>query len=123
MNTAMITSVFATLDLPGYHRWPLAQGKREYLADRHRHLFHIRVKVIVSHNDRDVEFHDLSDTIREWWGPGSREWGDLSCESIARQLLDYLSDQGMQIVLVEIGEDKENGAAITVIGECDVHDQ
>lgn len=118
----MTTSIFVTLNLPGYHRWPLASGKRSYLAHRHRHLFGIRAEVAVTHDDRDIEFHDLSDNIREWWGSVPREWEEASCESIARQLLAHLTLAGLTVISITVSEDSENGATITTQGETNVHD-
>jgi hypothetical protein len=60
----MTVTVWTTFTAPGFHRWPGASGQRSYLADLHRHLFHITVHVGVTHTDRDVEFHDLQDLVR-----------------------------------------------------------
>ena len=85
-------TVWARVGLPGFHEWPGAAGTRAYLAARHRHLFIVTAWARVGHDDRDTEFHDLSDTIRAWWGPGeAREWGDASCETLARRLAAVLA--------------------------------
>lgn len=108
------TTVWVRLALPGFHRWPGATGVREYLASRHRHLFHIEVEVAVTHDDRDVEFHDLQDLVREWWGPGAHEWDSSSCETIAGVLADtLLLEHGIQVNRVTISEDGECGATLT----------
>lgn len=105
------STVWATVRLPGFHRWPLAHAGREYLADRHRHLFGLRAEVSVSHSDRDVEFHDLADDLRLWWGPSpARECGVRSCEDLAHQLGQYLTDKGYRVVAVTVDEDGECGA-------------
>lgn len=105
-------TVWAAVRVPGFHRWPGATGRRAYLAERHRHLFHIRVEVAVAHDDRDVEFHDLQDEIRGWWGYGPRECGTDSCEALARQLGEHLAATGMRVVRVDVAEDGENGAVV-----------
>ena len=109
----MKSLVWVKVALPGFHYWEHASGKRDYLASRHRHLFHIEVEVPVSHDDRDVEFHDLQDLVRVWWGPSPREWGGSSCETIARTLADYLVVSGVEPSRVTISEDGESGATIT----------
>lgn len=110
------TTVWTRLALPGFHRWPAASGARAYLADRHRHLFHLEVEVPVDHDERQVEFHDLQDLVRDWWGPGARECGDASCETLAKQLLDHLHAHGIRPCRVVVAEDGESGATVTPLG-------
>lgn len=111
---AVNTTVWTRVELPGFHRWPNAHPPREYLRDRHRHLFHIEVEVPVRHDERDVEFHDLQDLIRSWWGP-RREWGAASCESIAKALFAHLRDEhGIRPTRITISEDGESGANLVV---------
>jgi hypothetical protein len=75
-------------DFDGYHRWPAAEGVRSYLADRHRHRFHCTVTIPVTHDDRQVEFHDLLDYCRSLTpdGAGPVELNDASCERVAEHL-------------------------------------
>lgn len=98
--------------MPGIHCWPGARGRRAYLGRRHRHMFHIGVRVSVKHSDRDVEFHDLQDLVRIWWGAGTRELGDLSCEQIAAEIGASLIQQGLAVVSVDVSEDAESGATV-----------
>lgn len=113
------TNVWAEVRLPGFHHWPAAPDHRSYLRARHRHLFHITTTVAVAHDDRDTEFHDLGDIVRGWWGPGARECGPASCETLARTLADYLRAQGLRVVEVAVSEDGEAGATVTVQQEVD----
>lgn len=109
----MRVAVWTTAALPGFHRWPEAPDRRAYLRDRHRHLFHVTAKVLVDGgNNRPVEFHDLQDRIRAWWGPTPREWGALSCELIAAQLFALLREHDYSVVSVAVSEDNESGAMI-----------
>lgn len=103
-------TVWAEARLPGFHHWPDAPLHRSYLAQRHRHLFHIRATVRVTHDDRDVEFHDLADAIRAWWGPEDRECVSRSCEALARELAGHLLERGMTVTQVDVSEDGETGA-------------
>ncbi|WP_406205349.1 hypothetical protein OH807_30700 [Kitasatospora sp. NBC_01560] len=105
-------TVWARVDLPGFHHWPAAPDHRAYLRARHRHLFHIRAAVHVAHDDRDVEFHDLADAIRVWWGPGDRECGAASCEALARTLAEHLTSLGLRLDEVAVSEDGEAGAIV-----------
>jgi len=108
-------TVWAEARLPGFHRWPGAGGHRGYLAARHRHLFHVRAEAAVAHDDRDIEFHDLGDLVRGWWGPGPREWDCLSCEAIARDLATHLAQRGVPVTRVTVAEDGEAGATVTLL--------
>lgn len=108
-------AVWARLDLPGMHRWPFAPPHRAYLASPHRHLFRVTAEVAVGHDDRQVEFHDLHDMIRAWWGTaeGIRDCGTASCERMARELAAYLDAQhGLRVTRVEVSEDGEAGAVV-----------
>lgn len=102
-------TVWATTRLEGWHLWPAAPEPRDYLAARHRHLFHVRVTVPVLHDDRDVEFHDLLDVIALAW---QREWGPSSCELIAKTLAGRmtLSLPNAAWIEVDVSEDGEAGA-------------
>lgn len=108
----LTTTVWTKVALPGFHRWPDAHESRAYLRDRHRHLFEITATCAVSHDERDVEFHDLQDVVRAWWGPGVRELGSASCETLARDLLIHLDDLGLRPVRVDVSEDGESGATV-----------
>ncbi|WP_028924207.1 hypothetical protein [Pseudonocardia acaciae] len=118
-------TVWATVDLPGFHHWPAATDRRAYLADRHRHLFWVRAEVTVSHTDRDVEFHDLGDLLRRWWGADTRDWGASSCEDIAMSLWRHLLDAGLYPTEVTVSEDGEYGATLRASREDpgELHDQ
>ncbi len=112
----VLVTVWATARLPGFHRWPGAPAHRAYLRDRHRHLFHVRAAVRVAHDDRDTEFHDLSDMIRGWWGPGARECDAMSCEALARELGAWLRNRGVAVASAEVSEDGESGSVVTFPG-------
>lgn len=109
-----MVTVGTKITAPGFHRWPGATGVRAYLADRHRHLFHLEAVVEVAHDERDIEFHDLQDAMRAWWGPAPRECGDASCETLARQLATHLEHElGCTVVSVTVSEDGESWATYT----------
>lgn len=104
-------SVWATVDLPGYHRWEAAPAHRAYLASQHRHLFRVTAHAAVTGDDRQVEFHDLADAIREWWGgPGPRDAGGSSCETLARHLAGWLARRQVPVTRTEVSEDGQCGA-------------
>ena len=107
--------VIVSLTFAGIHHWPGAvhfEGK-EYLADPHRHLFHVKAWAPVRHDDRDIEILDLKEQLQDWIKVkyrkaqhGSHELHASSCEDVARKLLDAFP----RLSQVEVLEDGENGA-------------
>jgi len=75
-------------------------------------MFYISVEMSVPHDDRAVEFHDLQDFIRDWWGDEQDVTDRGSCEAMAASLADRLATPYLiQTVLsVSVGEDGENWA-------------
>lgn len=100
MNTPRATFISAKITIPGLHRWPTAHDSRAYLRDMHRHLFHVTVIIPVSHNERDVEFHDLAEMVRRLilqdiatdFRDGLAHFGERSCETLAEQLGGLLQE-------------------------------
>lgn len=107
------TCVWSHVQLTGFHQWPDAPMLRAYLRSRHRHTFHVTPQVRVDHSNRAVEFHDLRDHVKAWWGSGDREWGAASCEQIADDLAAHLRGLGLTVMAITVAEDNEDGATIT----------
>lgn len=110
----MRCDITVKLELAGWHSWPSAPAHRAYLASLHRHLFHVTATVRVFHDDRDVEFHDLSDEVAAWWGDATSRWDRGSCEQMARSLHVLLTDRygTEREVVVSVGEDGEAWATV-----------
>lgn len=116
-TTALIWAAFS---VPGTHYWPDAHEGREYLASEHRHLFHVRVEVRVTEDDRQFEFHDLAElaetvvreTIANGEEGGMLTFGPRSCETLARELLTELAAMEVPVTGVSWSEDGEFGAVI-----------
>lgn len=115
-------SVWVTFVKEGFHHWPDAEvilPRRGYLSNMHRHLFHIRVSIPVTEDDRQVEFHELRDYCESWW-PVDGKLGRWSCEMIAELLGNHVLDRWpLDWVEVSVSEDNECGA----IARVHVHDQ
>lgn len=103
-------TIFVRFTQPGFHYWPEPTKGREYLGRRHRHLFHVEVRLNVSHDDREVEFHDLLDFARHAF-PGG-ELGGQSCEMLARSLATEIAHRYQRAVEVSVSEDGEVGALV-----------
>jgi hypothetical protein len=103
-----MTFVVITFTAEGFHRWPEAPLHRSYLATSHRHLFHVRVGVEVTHAEREIECHDLRDFCVQAFGTG--DMGSQSCEMMAESLAQKITRQfGDRRVKVEVLEDGEVG--------------
>jgi hypothetical protein len=138
--------VFCSFDFEGTHCWPEAIHQKDigFLALSHRHMFHVKLYLPVSHHDRDVEFIKLKRYIKCITDDWPTNLHDASCESIAYKLavasqcfLNGLSKERMYFmfpnvrtawdkrftevdlefmskVRVEVSEDGENGAHLEI---------
>ena len=117
--------IWVTFRKEGIHKYPaaatdpnLATGDEydvSFLATPHRHIFHFRVWLSVTHNDRDVEFIQFKRWLEKLY---SSDQGVLSldyksCEMMSDDLYDTISQKypGRE-VWIEVSEDGENGCFI-----------
>lgn len=99
-------------EIQGFHCWPDARRNVAYLASKHRHMFVIRCRAEVSHNEREIEINTMQDRIEQELTGGFDypcNFKDMSCESIAEWLLNALPE----LNYVEVLEDGYGGAALT----------
>lgn len=104
-------SAIVRFAVEGFHNWPNAMPPREYLVARHRHMFHYEVRVAVTHNDREIEFHDLLAFCKDNCMNG--EMGGASCEDMAEDLIKKITLRfpGRKVI-VKVFEDGEVGARL-----------
>lgn len=99
--------------IEGFHKWPGAPAGLEYLAARHRHLFEIRCRFTVTHNDREIEINRQQNTIEGFlvshFGRPC-EFEEMSCESIAEVIMNRF---GESCVSCQVLEDGYGGASLT----------
>ena len=100
--------VVVTFRFEAWHRWPDAPEEFGYLANLHRHMFHVEAWESVGHADREVEIIDLKDRLRRWCvskaeSSLAESW---SCEKWCMSILDRWPD----LNFVRVLEDGENGA-------------
>lgn len=110
-----VTSYF---EIEGLHCWPgvvKTPCREKYLAAPHRHLFKFRVKVPVTHTDRDVEFIEFAHSIKakllstfKGNTPFTANFHSMSCEALGVWVLEHFE----QAVQVEVTEDGESGAVV-----------
>lgn len=109
------TSVYCTYQWEDFHCRPDAPDAVAFLRDRHRHIFHTRVEIPVSHDDRDVEFimmkRDLESFIKT--EVIDRMWVHKSCEMIAKKILEHIKKEyEPSWAKIEVSEDWENWAVL-----------
>jgi hypothetical protein len=117
-----MTKLIVTFQEPGFHCWPDAPIFYSYLRTLHRHLFHVRVEIEVTEDDREIEFINFKDYCRRAFRrlgnftedivPTTLNFGPRSCETLCRDLRDNLGSHGPAIRAIEVWEDGENGSRI-----------
>lgn len=110
MNT---TVAIVRFQKEGFHMWSDAPPARSYLAQRHRHMFHVEAQIALKHDEREIEFHDFLDFCKANF-PGG-ELGSQSCETMARKLIDLIYRKWpYRAISVSVFEDSEVGAIVSM---------
>tara|TARA_R100000541_G_scaffold58921_1_gene71081 strand:+ start:112 stop:444 length:333 start_codon:yes stop_codon:yes gene_type:complete len=108
-----MTTVILDFDIEGFHFYPNPPKKVNFLAHKHRHIFQIRIGYKVDDLNREKEIFIQQDFIKDYliesYG-NPCNFGDMSCEMIAEELLQFTLDDGG--VWVEIFEDGKGGARV-----------
>ena len=115
--------IFVTFQKEGIHYYPaaatdpnLATGDEydvSFLATPHRHIFHFRVWLSVTHNDRDVEFIQFKRWLENLYKDSILKLDYKSCEMMSDDLYDMISQKYPdREVWIEVSEDGENGSFI-----------
>jgi hypothetical protein len=115
--------IWVTFRKEGMHRYPaaatdpnLATGDEydvSFLANEHRHIFHFRVWLGVTHNDRDVEFIQFKRWLENLYKDATLSLDHKSCEMMSDDLYAQVSQKYPdREVWIEVSEDGENGSFI-----------
>jgi hypothetical protein len=93
--------IWVTFRKEGMHRYPaaatdpnLATGDEydvSFLANEHRHIFHFRVWIGVTHNDRDIEFIQFKRWLENLYKDAILSLDHKSCEMMSDDLYDIIS--------------------------------
>ena len=116
-------SIWVTFKKEGIHKYPaaledpnLATGDEydvSFLGYPHRHIFHFKVRIEVTHNDRDIEFIQFKRWLESLYTEGTIELDYKSCEMIADDLYNQISTKYPgRFVEIDVAEDGENGCSI-----------
>jgi hypothetical protein len=115
--------IFVTFQKEGMHKYPaaltdpaLATGDEydvSFLGYPHRHIFHFKVWIGVTHTDRDIEFIQFKRWLENLYSQGTLQLDYKSCEMMSDDLYDMISQKypGRE-TWIEVSEDGENGSLI-----------
>ena len=115
--------IWVTFRKEGIHCYPaagtdpnLATGDEydvSFLANPHRHIFHFRVYISVTHNDRDIEFIQFKRWLEKLYSDGTIQLDHKSCEMMSDELHTVISNKyPNREIWIEVSEDGENGSFI-----------
>ena len=122
MNNAE-RSIWVTFTKEGIHKYPaaledpaLATGDEydvSFLGYPHRHTFHFKVQIQVTHNDRDIEFIQFKRWLENLYKEDILALDYKSCEMIADDLYLHINSKYPgRFVVIDVAEDNENGCSI-----------
>ena len=115
--------IWVTFNKEGMHKYPaaltdpaLATGDEydvSFLGYPHRHTFHFKVWISVTHDDRDIEFIQFKRWLLNLYKDATLSLDYKSCEMMSGDLYDTISAKypGRE-VWIEVSEDGENGSFI-----------
>ncbi len=110
--------IWVTFQKEGIHQYPAALTDPKlkevaFLGYPHRHIFHFKVSITVTHDDRDIEFILFKRELEALYAEGTLELNHKSCEMIAGDLHKYLaSTYPGRSYKIEVSEDGENGCLL-----------
>lgn len=118
----MKQKIVIRLQKEGIHRWKDCPHEDvAFLREYHRHIFHFEVKMLVTHEDRELEFIRLKRTLEDMVMDILEGPVDASCEKLCQKLYNFLQSakylfQNFPLenreVVISCFEDGENGAEV-----------
>ena len=103
--------IWVTFHCEGIHQYPDAPEEVSFLKYPHRHIFHFKVELEVTHDNRDVEFIMFKRELETLYNKGTIQLKNKSCEMIADELADYIQSRyPARDLVITVSEDGENGA-------------
>lgn len=114
LNFEVKRTIWVTFQKEGIHKYPDAPEEVAFLRHPHRHMFHFKIQIEVTHNDRDIEFIMFKRELEGLYDDKILQLDYKSCEMMSDDLYKQITDKypGRE-VHIEISEDGENGAFIT----------
>lgn len=115
--------IFVTFQKEGIHCFPAAaidpryatgdQYDVSFLGSPHRHIFHFRVWITVTHDDREIEFIQFKRWLENLYKNSTLVLDNKSCEMISDELYLKIAERyPNRNVSIEVSEDNENGSLV-----------
>jgi hypothetical protein len=115
--------IWVTFQKEGMHKYPaaltdpnLATGDEydvSFLGYPHRHIFHFKVWIGVTHDDRDIEFIQFKRWLLNLYKDSILALDYKSCEMMSEDLYQQISQKyPSREIWIEVSEDGENGSFI-----------
>ncbi len=120
----MSQMIWVTFQKEGIHKYPaaltdpaLATGDEydvSFLGYPHRHIFHFRVSIEVTHDDRDIEFIQFKRWLENLYNGDVLALDYKSCEMISNDLHAQITARYPgRTIIIDVSEDGENGSTTT----------
>lgn len=102
-------------EFEGFHHYPGAGSidpRIQFLENEHRHMFKVKVKISVTHLDRELEFFLVKWALQEFIKSGNMN--HRSCEMIATDILEQhlLPKYGERYYEIVVSEDGESDGIV-----------
>ena len=108
--------IWVTFQRKGVHAYPAAPSDVNYLAHPHRHLFKFKVTISVTHEDREIEYHQFQSWLESLYADAVLAVDAKSCEMLANELAVLVCGRyPHRTVEVEVSEDGECGSIVTYV--------
>lgn len=106
------SSIIIRTQFAGLHYYAKAPEQVAYLRSPHRHVFFVEVEMQVSHDDRDLEFIIVKNSINEFIDSKPFDI-TASCEQMADEICKYLIKKyDQRNISCTVFEDNENGGRV-----------
>lgn len=104
--------IYVTLQKEFIHQYKDAPDEVYYLRYPHRHLAHIKIKIEVYGDDRELEFIMVKHAVDNYLKLNTLT--NNSCEQVANMLLYFIQSKygKNRDIEIQISEDNENGCEL-----------
>jgi hypothetical protein len=112
MREATKTLIVVKTQFEGIHSWDKCPyNDVKFLCWPHRHIFHVIMKIKVSHDDRELEFIRVKRELEEYLKLFPLNLGSRSCEMIAKEIAMYFTPI-FPVYMISVFEDEESGSEV-----------
>jgi hypothetical protein len=112
MRRPFKTLIVVKSQFEGIHSWDKCpHDDVSFLRWPHRHIFHVTLKIEVSHDDRELEFIRVKRELEEYLKLFPLDLKSTSCEMLAKEIGMYLTPM-FPVYMVSVFEDEENGSEV-----------